>query len=420
MFAEQMLRMVAALLVGIWVARYLGPAQFGLYSYSIAFVALFNFIANLGLDNIVVRDLVRNPELKNIYLGTAFWLKLFGAIAMLTVIAVTVVLTSNDTTTNVYIFIIATGSIFQSFDVITFYFQAQVQLKFVSICKITQLFFSSILKIILVLTHAELFWFVFVSLVDQLTLGVALFFTYRSRSIDSFYVNFDRAIALRFLRDSLPLMLGGMVMTIYMRIDQVMIKEMLGQKEVGLYSAAVRLCEVWYFVPMIITNSLFPAITNAKKASEELYYSRLQRLYTFLVWASIAIALPMTFLSRDFVVVLYGDAYRDAGQVLMIYIWAGVFVSLGTASGAWLANENLQRYAFYRTLSGVIVNILFNYVLIPKYGMVGSAIATVLAQVMAALLFDCFSKRTRIMFFTKLRALSLAGAFKTIGNKNEI
>jgi O-antigen/teichoic acid export membrane protein len=172
------------------------------------------------------------------------------------------------------------------------------------------------------------------------------------------------------------------------------------------------LSEVWYFIPSIITASLFPAIVSAKKISEELYYTRLQRLYTLLVWSSIAIALPMTFLSERLVTVLYGDTYKDAAQVLMIYIWAGVFVSLGVASGAWLTSQNLQNHAFYRTFFGAIINVIMNLVLIPIYGMIGSAIATVIAQMMAALLFDVFSSKTRIGFFMKLKTLYFADVFQ--------
>jgi O-antigen/teichoic acid export membrane protein len=412
MFAEQILRLIAGLLVGIWVARYLGPERFGLFSYAIAFAAIFSSIAKLGLDGIVVRDLVRTPNQRDLYLGTAFWLKLGGAFVTLGAVALAIQLTSNDRTTNLYILIIASGTIFQSFEVVDFYFQSQVLSKFVSICKLTQLLLSSLLKLYLMFTGAELFWFVLVSLVDQMILALSLYFAYRYQKLGGFYRHFDLMTAKQLLQDSWPLIFSGLVVMIYMRIDQIMIKEMLGEKQVGLYTAAVRLSEVWYFIPVIVTNSLFPSIVNAKKVSEELYYTRLQRLYTLMVWTAIAIALPMTFLSSWLVTLLFGEAYRDAGPVLMIYIWAGVFVSLGVASGAWLTNQNLQNYAFYRTFLGVILNVMMNLVLIPIYGMVGSAIATVIAQMMAALVFDLFSNKTRIAFFMKLKTLYFADVFQ--------
>jgi O-antigen/teichoic acid export membrane protein len=412
MFAEQILRMVAGLLVGIWVARYLGPEQFGVFSYAIAFVSLFSSIAKFGLGTIVVRDLVKKPEQRDSYLGTAFWLKLIGAILMLGIVAITMQLTTSDHLTNLYILFIASGAIFQSFEVVDFYFQSQVLSKFVSICKMTQLLISSILKLYFVFTGADLIWFVLITLFDQFTLALSLYLAYRYQKLGSFYRHFNMMLAKQLLKDSWPLIFSGLVVMIYMRIDQIMIKEMLGEREVGLYSAAVRISELWYFIPAIITTSLFPSIVNAKKISEKLYYSRLQRLYTVLVWSSIAIALPMTFLSESLITLLYGDTFENAGDVLMIHIWAGVFVSLGVASGAWLTSQNLQNHAFYRTFFGAVINVIMNLVLIPIYGMIGSAIATVIAQMMAALLFDLFSSKTRIGFFMKLKTLYFADVFQ--------
>jgi O-antigen/teichoic acid export membrane protein len=412
LFGEQMLRMASGLLVGIWVARYLGPEQFGVFSYAIAFVAIFGSVAKLGLDGIVVRELVNEPQKRDIYLGTAFWLKLIGALAMLAIIAFATLFTSNDHTTNLYIFIIASGIIFQSFEVVDFYFQSKVLSKFVSLSKMAQLLLSSLLKIYFVLTGADLFWFVVVSLIDQFTLAVALYIAYTYQKLGSFYRHFDLRIAKKLLKNSWPLIFSSLVVMIYMRIDQVMIKEMLGAKEVGLYSAAVRLSEVWYFIPMVITSSLFPAIFSAKKVSKELYYTRLQRLYTFMVWAAIAIALPITFLSDWLVTLLYGEVYRDAGQVLMIHIWTNVFVYLGVASGSWFVSENLQRFSFYRTFSGAVINVVLNLFLIPIYGIAGAAIATLVAQVMAAFVFDVFTIKTRKTFFMKLNTLNMVKIFQ--------
>jgi O-antigen/teichoic acid export membrane protein len=405
MFAEQILRMVAGLLVGIWVARYLGPAQFGIFSYAIAFTALFGSIAKLGLDSIVVRDLVREPNQRDLYLGTAFWLKLIGSVVMLAVMALAVRLTSNDATTNLYIFIIGSGTLFQSFEVVDFYFQSKVLSKFVSICKFTQLFISSLLKLYLIFTGADLFWFVLVSLVDQITLALSLYLAYRYQKVGGFYRHFDLMTAKQLFRNSWQLIISGLVIMIYMRIDQIMIKEMLGEKEVGLYSAATRISEVWYFIPMLLTNSLFPSIVNAKKVSEELYYARLQRLYTLMVWAAIAIALPMTFLSGWLVTMLFGEAYRDAGPVLMIHIWAGVFVFLGVASGKWLINEGLQKYSAINTSVGAVANVLLNLLLIPKYGIYGAAIATVLSYSIAAYFMNILFQDTRKNFYRLSRTL---------------
>jgi O-antigen/teichoic acid export membrane protein len=405
MFAEQMLRMVAGLLVGIWVARYMGPAQFGLFSYAVAFASLFASIAKLGLDSIIIRDLVREPELRDVYMGTAFWLKLIGAVLMLGVIGIAMQFTSSDAITKLYIFIIASGAIFQAFEVVDFYFQSKVLSKFVSICKITQLIISSLIKLYLIFVGADLFWFVLVSLVDQITLSLTLYLAYRYQKVGGFFRCFEWALGKKMLQDSWPLILSGLVIMIYMRIDQIMIKEMLGKREVGLYSAAVRLSEAWYFIPIIITSSLFPSVVNAKKVSESLYYSRIQHLYSFMFLLSFSIALLMTFLSDWMMVLLYGEAYREAGQVLMINIWAGVFVFLGVASSKWFLSEGLQNLLTVNTVIGAIVNVILNFILIPKYGICGAAIATVISQSIASYFMNFLFSETRSNFLRLTKSI---------------
>ena len=200
-------------------------------------------------------------------------------------------------------------------------------------------------------------------------------------------------------------MLSSMVIAFYMKIDQIMIKEILNTEAVGQYAAATRMSEAWYFIPMVISSSLFPAIINSKEKSEELYNSRLQKLFDLMVWMAIAIALPMTFFSDWLVELLYGNQYGEAGGVLSVHIWAVLFVFLGVASGKWYINENFQKLSFWRTFYGMIINVILNFILIPKYGIIGAAFATLISQAMAAYFFDAFNKETRIMFFMKTKTL---------------
>lgn len=407
LFAEQMLRMLSGVLVGIWVARYLGPEQFGIFSYALAFVAIFSTIAKLGLDSIVVRNLVNEPSKRDVYLGTAFWLKIFGAIVSIALISAAILFTNNEDATNLYIFIIASGILFQSFEVVDFYFQSKVLSKFVAICKVTQLLLSSLLKVYLILTEADLIYFVLVSFIDQLLLAVTLYFSYKYQNDSGFYRHFSWSTAKKLIKTSWPLIFSGLVIVIYMRIDQIMIQNILGYKEVGIYTAAVKLSEAFYFIPVIVASSLFPAIINAKGISDSLYNFRLQRLFTLMVWFAILIALPVSLNSQYLMTLLYGNEYREAASVLVISIWASVFVFLGVSSGNWFVIENLERYALYRTFCGMVVNVLLNLILIPKYGIVGAALATLIAQIVAALLFDLFNKNTRKLFYLKLSAFNI-------------
>jgi O-antigen/teichoic acid export membrane protein len=195
------------------------------------------------------------------------------------------------------------------------------------------------------------------------------------------------------------LILSGLAVVTYMRIDQVMLGEMVGAGSVGIYSAAVRLSEGWYFVPIAIATSVFPSIVATRKVNEALYQERLQKLYHFMTWLAIAIAVPVTFLSQIVIKFLYGAGYEGAGTVLAIHIWAGVFVFLGYASGQYLLTENYTRISFYRAFWGMIVNVILNFLLIPRYGPNGAAVATLISQFGATfgIVFLKYTRRQAIM-----------------------
>ena len=419
LMAEQLLRIIAGLFVGIWVARYLGPENFGILSYALAFTAIFSGVAKLGLDGIIVRELINDPDNRDVYLGTAFWLKIIGAVLVMLFLAIILPLTSNDQKTNIFVFIIASGMVFQSFEVIDFYLQSQILGKAISICKVIQLSLSSLIKIYLILTGGELIYFIIVTVIDSITLALSYIFSYYSITKKHFYNSFSLDVAKRLLKDSWPLMLTTFVVMIYMRIDQVMIKLILDEYEVGIYSAAVRLAEVFYFIPMLITSSVFPAILAAKKESEELYHQRLLQLYTFMIWFSIFIAITMTFLSEWIVVLLYGHEFKATAPVLSLLIWSGVFVFLGVAFSKYLLVENLPMIAFRRTLLGAILNIILNMWLIPIYGIFGAAMATLISQFVVNYMYDIFDKKVHEQFYLKNKAIFLPyKAFKKIRRKS--
>lgn len=416
LFFGKIIQMLAGLFVGIYVARYLGPSQYGLLNYAIAFVGLFSVVASLGLNEIIVRELVNNPQKKDELLGTAFFLKLIGAILMLGAIIIGMQFFRNDYFTNLLIAIIAASFIFQAFGVIDLNFQSAVKSRYVAQASIIQTFISSIIKLILVWVEAPLFWFAIIILSDAFVLAVCLVWNYLRSGGQIFAWKFRLATARSLLEDSWPIMLAGAAVMIYMKIDQVMIRTMLGNEEVGFYSAAVKLSEEWYFIPMAITSSLFPAIINAKKKSENLYRLRLQQLYDLMVWIALAIALPITFLSPWIIKVLYGSAYMPAASVLSIHIWAGVFVFLGVASGKWLIVENYTRISFFRTFLGAVINIVLNIILIPKYGINGAAIATLISYLTAVFSMG-FIPKTNRQAILMLKSINLLGVVSRIYKK---
>ena len=405
LLGERALRIAVSLFVGIYVARYLGPERFGLLSYALSFVGIFVALATLGLDEVVVRELIKTPEQREKILGTSFLLKLVGTLLMWAAILVAIPRTENDLQTNILIIIIAFGTVFQAFNVIDLNFQAKVKSKYVVHAQFIQLIISSIVKIILVVNEAPLIWFASVYSLDVIVLAMGLVFAYLYNGDNIFSWKWSFETSKYLLHDSWPLILAGVVISVYMKIDQVMIKEMLGAKEVGLYAAAVKLSEAWYFIPMAIASSLFPAIINAKVYQKEVYYQRLQKLYDLMVWIAIAIALPTTFLSTLVVEFLYGKEYLGSSSVLIIHIWTAVFVFLGVASSKYLLAENFIKKTFYRTFIGALLNIIMNYYLIGIIGIQGAAISTLVSHFFAAYFYDILDKDLRIMFIMKTKSL---------------
>lgn len=402
------------LFVGIYVARYLGPDRFGLLNYAQSFVGLFSAIATVGLDGIVVRELIRRSDNSDRILGTAFVLRLCGAVVMWSIIALAVQVTGNTEYTNLLITIIALSAFFQTFNVIDFSFQSRVESRYVVYAQVIQLTLSAAIKLILVWSEASLTWFAMVILLDAVFLAAGLAWIYHKRSRGMHFWRWDFSTACSLLRDSWPLMMSVLVISIYMKIDQVMIKELLDNVSVGHYAAAVKLSSAWYFVPIAITSSLFPAIVNAQQAGQSLYLARIQQLFDLMVWIAVAIAIPTTFLADWVILVLFGEEFAPAAGVLKIHIWAGVFVFLGVSSSKWVLTENLTLFSFYRTSIGAISNICLNFVFIPLYGIQGAAVSTLISQAIASTLVYATTEKTYPIFMMQLRALLLLHGWKNI------
>ncbi|MHC5916368.1 MAG: flippase [Nostoc sp.] len=406
LFIDRILRMGFGLVVGVWIARYLGVQQFGIFNYATAFVALFNPLTNLGLDSLVIRSIIRNPEAKDQILGTAFWLKLAGGIGcvLLTVSSI-FVFRQNDQVTVGLVAILATAGIFSAFDTIDIWFQSQVQSKYTVVAKNTAFIIIAFIKIALIKMHAPLLAFAWIVLLEVGLGAAGLILVYKIKGYSLWLWRWNFPLAKTLLKESWPLILSGLSIMIYVKIDQIMLGEMVGASAVGLYSAASRISEVWYFIPVAIASSVTPSIFAAKEVSEELYYQRIKKLLRGLVLISIVITLPMSFMSERIITLLFGNDYAAAGAILAIHIWASLFVFMGVATSSWFVAEGLTHLSLRRTLIGAITNVLLNLLLIPHYAGIGAAIATVISYAFGSFLANGFDQRTRKIFVLQITSL---------------
>ena len=412
LFSDRILRLGGGLLINIWIARYLGPEQFGLLSYATAFVALFTAFATLGLDSIVVRDLVRDPSCKEETLGTAFVLKLIGGVVTLLLSVGSILLVRSDAQTHWLVGILALGTIFQAFDTIDFWFQSQVKSKNIVYAKVAAFLIAGITKISFILLQKPLIVFASVGLLEIILGSIGMVITYHQnkQNLKSWQFSFERAKEL--LRSSWLLSLTGLVGMIYMRIDQIMLGQILGEKSVGIYSAAVKISEIGYFLPTVIVSSVFPSIVQLKSTSEALYTETIQKLMSFMIFLACAFAIPLTFLSDKLIVWIYGQQFAEASSSLLILAWVGPFAFLGVARESWMVTEGLMRFSFATTALGAITNVGLNLLLIPGYGPNGAAIATLISQFVAVSLSTLLFPETRVMFRMQMSSLLLRKVLK--------
>lgn len=414
---EKIIRLIAGLFINVYVARYLGPNDYGIINYVISFVTLFAVIAPLGIDEILVSELLKNSDQQEVILGTAFFLKMLGIFLILLLISFSFLFDFNDFKTNTFILVFSLSLLFQPFNVIDFFFQSTVKAKYGVMSNIFTVVLSSIIRVVLVIFHAPLFYFILVSIIETFCAAAVLIFFYKRKLFSFRKWKFDLSYAKKLLQQSWPLIISGFVIIIYMRIDQIMIKKILGFDAVGNFSVAVRLTELWYFIPMAIGSSFFPALINSKNTNESIFKNRLSNLMTLMVVIALLISIPLALFSNFFVTFLFGHEYIKAAPVLIVNIWASVFVFIGVVSGKWFIIHGLNKISLFRSIIGAIANIGLNFFLIPKFGIVGAAISTVVCQIFQTYLSNVLFKCTRPLFLMQTKSLLLIDLLNILKNK---
>jgi len=376
LFFDKIIKILGGLIVGVWVARYLGPENFGILNYALAYTAFFMLFVNLGLDEIIVREIVKKPKLTNYLMGTAFSLKLIGSIVAILSVLISFCFIETDAITKSVIFIISMGFVLQSIDVIDYFYQSKVLSKYVVIARDSAFVLSSLLKVYFIVYKYSVIYFALSSIIDLALAGLFLILIYKKNGYNLAQWKFSKKIAIKLLKFSWPLALSVFLISIHTRIDQVMIGNMLNIEQVGIYSVAVRLAEFWIFIPSILVSTLMPYFVNLREINNKLYHDRLIQLYSLMFWMGVFVGVFVMIWGKDIIGLLYGEAYVGAYSALMFNIWTGIFISQAVARGIWMINENLQVYRIYNNVLSIITNVGLNMVLISKYGIEGAAIAS--------------------------------------------
>ena len=392
---QQIVHMILSLIVGMLSARYLGPANYGVINYVSSFVTLFSSIATLGMDSVVVKELIDRPDEEGTVLGSGIFLRaVSGFLSSIAVVLIVFVLNPGETETIIVAVLYSICLVFRSYELLDCWFQRHLASKYTSIAKTLAYTAVSAYQIVLLMSARSVEWFAFATSLDYIILALILFLFYRKQGKDSLKVDLKSGFGT--LKNSYHFIISGLMVSLYGQMDKMMLKSMVDSTAVGLYSTASYICTMWIFIPTAIINSARPIIMSEKKKSEESYLYRLEQLYSGIIWISIFVSLVVSIFGSLIIHILYGDQYVGAIDALKVLIWCETFSMIGTARGVWIVSESKNKYVKYYLIYGVIVNAILNYVLIPRIGIVGAAIATLVTQFVTSIIAPLFYKETRI------------------------
>ncbi|HBZ1174831.1 TPA: flippase [Klebsiella pneumoniae] len=422
LLSERVITILFTFTVGIFLARYLGPNDFGVYNYLISIITLLSPLTALGLNAVVVRDLVdaqrEDHDDTNVILGTSCVLRFFGglfACASLLFVDIYFNISQNNT---LWLVLLASANIFSCFQVVDFWLQSKVNSKYSAILRLSIFITSSLVKLIsIIFFSCGLKTILIIQTFEVLASGVLYVPLYKYLKGKIFNWSYNKNKAKTLMSKSWWLILSGVAEVLYLKIDQIMLGMINGYSTVATYAVAARLSEAWYFFPTIITASFFPLLILAKKESEEKNKHTLLDLSRKLFFCALIISIFITIIAHTAINILYGEAYAESATILIIHIWASLFVFMRAVLSKWLVIENMLPFSLVTHISGAIVNIILNLILIPKMGGIGSAIATVISYSISSYFSLFIFKRTRVMGWIMTKAIFTC--FLIFRGKNE-
>lgn len=403
---DRVFRLGVSFVVTLWLARYLAPELFGVYNYAIAFTALFSVVATFGLQSVVVQYLVDKPDQQASTLASAFLIQFVGGLfAFFLAVAVALILTPGDPAVLMAVVLLSSINLFKFSDTVRYYFESNVQSKRIVITENLVFLLIVLIRIGMILLGAPLIHFIALLVLEAVLTTIAFFYMFGWQKLSQ--LKFEKAKILAMLKVAWLLALSVGAAMLYMRVDQIMLASLINQEAVGIYSAAVRISEIWYVFPTVVVGSVFPRILRELRIDHDRANRQISALLTAFSLVSIFVGLLVGWSSSEIVVFLFGSAYVESASVLAIHIWSSVFVFSGILASRWLVAMSLHKVLLISTLAGVFVNIGLNYIMIPAHGVQGAAWATLAAQFVSAILINCIHPKSRKFFWMQLSAISL-------------
>lgn len=419
---EKGTRLLLGFFIGTLVVRNLGPETFGKLSYVQGVLAIISVFITFGMDEVISRDLILNkgtPKEKEI-LGTYSQIRLiltFVITSLIFVITFLMYRFGQLESVSFFLFLILSLQfLFQTSQILVLFYQSQIQNKTIAVDNLTALIICSVLRLILIyiVSTKKAEWFAAVITIEFVINALLLLGHYGVRNIFSWH--FNKQYAAQLVRECIPYALSGIFVTLYMRIDQLMIEHFLNNTQLGYYSSAVRLSEVFYFIPAAIAASLFPSIMESIN-NEEVYLHKFQSLYGLLTFLGLSITLILSLVAPFLIKILYGAQFQPASEVLIIHVWASIFIFFGAAKSKWIVTKKLQKLSFFYIATGAAINFVLNLYFIPIYGVKGAALTTLATQIIITLILPIFFKQDRISVKMFILSFNFINTYKYIRSK---
>ena len=398
----------------IAVARHLTPGSFGRLSFYLALVSLATPLMSLGLNSLVSREILQRPKDQNYIMGSAMALRLSaGLLASATgALCAYMMLPAEDA---VLLTLMLFASVTNAALIADFWLQAIMANRYAALSRISVVLISSIARLLAVEFEATLSTFVCIFAAELVLLNLVYISIYHfiSQGISSLRVSLSECRTL--LKNSGWLLFSGIAAVLYLKIDQVMLGVLSNSSAVGIYAVAVKFSEVGYFVPVAIVTSYFPQLIDKRASDSSDYMLDIQKLNDFLFVLAIGFAFLISISGNWLIPWLFGELYAEAIPVLLVHVWGAAFVFMRTLLSKWLISESLFRLSFMSQMAGALFNISLNIYLIPLYGVLGAAYATVISHVVAGYVVLFFHCDLRPMSRVVSRSLMLPLRFVKYG-----
>lgn len=395
---DRVVRMAVGLVVGAIVARHLGVAAYGQIAFVTATVAFAQSLATLGLDGLVVKRFIDSPESRGDVFGTALVMRLLSGLVAWAVLLLSLYFSGVDVSVLTLVAVYGAVLMVPALDVGDLWFQAIQKSPRVVIGRNAVFLFFAGIRLVLVWLDGGVPSFIAVMALELLSAAVVAWLFLRSSGGVGQLRTASSKTARSLLTSSWPLVFSGLLVTTYMKLDQILIAQMLDHVQLGIYSAALRLSEVWQFLSVTLVGVAAPAVAKARLDSFALYEQRLVKLFRAVFWFGVCIAALVSALAGPMIRLAFGVDFARAGDVLAVHIWHIPVMFLGSAVGLWMINEGLTKLYLVRALIGAAVSVVINLLLLPRIGIMGSALAAIASQLVANFLWHPFHPRTRRLF----------------------